>query len=387
MVYLILPFGKTFGWGVCGQQIVKELSRLTPVRYLTQGFDRKQASNDLEFRFFAELLAREDEVRFLETANDRFPVLQGIGGRGFQPQQRRVLSPNLVGYTFFESDVPAAWVETARSYYHVIATGSAWCTSILRDRGLTNVVTVVQGVDPLTFNPSLAEKQYFRDRFVVFSGGKFELRKGQDVVIRAYRVLQDRHRDVLLVHAWFNHWAHSARSMAASPHIRLSTKGGGYEEWINQTLADNGIDVGRTVCITPCDNVVMARVYQQTDVGLFPNRCEGGTNLVLMEYMACGKPAIASFSSGHKDVVSPANAVLIRDLRPTRVNVDRDLEGVYDEPNLDEVVAHLEWAYNHRSELRALGQAAGRHLAGLTWRRTAEQFHALLTGGQPAPRG
>ncbi len=41
---------------------------------------------------------------------------------------------------------------------------------------------------------------------MVFSGGKFELRKGQDVVIRAYRVLQDRHPDVMLVNAWFNPW-------------------------------------------------------------------------------------------------------------------------------------------------------------------------------------
>ena len=41
---------------------------------------------------------------------------------------------------------------------------------------------------------------------MVFSGGKFELRKGQDVVIRAYRVLEDRHPDVMLVNAWFNPW-------------------------------------------------------------------------------------------------------------------------------------------------------------------------------------
>jgi hypothetical protein len=33
--YLILPFGNNFGWGICGQQLVKELSRLAPVRYLT----------------------------------------------------------------------------------------------------------------------------------------------------------------------------------------------------------------------------------------------------------------------------------------------------------------------------------------------------------------
>jgi glycosyltransferase involved in cell wall biosynthesis len=156
---------------------------------------------------------------------------------------------------------------------------------------------------------------------------------------------------------------------------------------MNGTLAANDIDLGRTVGVRSADNQTMARVYQQTDVGLFPNRCEGGTNLVLMEYMACGKPVIASYSSGHKDVVGPANAVLVRDLRPTPVRLSRELTAVYDEPSVDEVIAHLEWAYHHRAELRALGQEAGKHLAGLTWRRTAEQFRQLLERGEPAPGG
>jgi hypothetical protein len=103
----------------------------------------------------------------------------------------------------------------------VIATGSSWCTSALKAKGLTNVVTVLQGVDPLSFNDSFAQKQFLADRFVVFSGGKFEFRKGQDVVLRAYKVLQDRYRDVTLVHAWYTHWEFSVRSMALSPHILL----------------------------------------------------------------------------------------------------------------------------------------------------------------------
>ena len=42
----------------------------------------------------------------------------------------------------------------------------------------------------------------------------------------------------------------------------------------------------------------MPQVYQNTDVGIFPSRCEAGTNLVMMEYMACGKPAIATVGTG-----------------------------------------------------------------------------------------
>ena len=34
-----------------------------------------------------------------------------------------------------------------------------------------------------------------------------------------------------------------------------------------------------------------------------------------MEYMACGKPVIASFASGHTDIVNSQNALLLNELR------------------------------------------------------------------------
>jgi hypothetical protein len=46
----------------------------------------------------------------------------------------------------------------------------------------------------------------------------------------------------------------------------------------------------------------LAREMANTDVGLFPNRCEGGTNLVLMEYAALGRLVIANVLTGHADV-------------------------------------------------------------------------------------
>ena len=60
-----------------------------------------------------------------------------------------------------------------------------------------------------------ARREYFKDRFVIFSGGKFELRKGQDIVIRAVKIMQDRHHDVVLVNSWFNAWQQSIDTMSA----------------------------------------------------------------------------------------------------------------------------------------------------------------------------
>jgi hypothetical protein len=53
---------------------------------------------------------------------------------------------------------------------------------------------------------------------------------------------------------------------------------------------------------------------------------------------------------------------------------------VWDDPQLDELIARLDWAYHHRGELRGIGMEAGKSMAELTWERTARQFHEVLNG-------
>jgi hypothetical protein len=135
------------------------------------------------------------------------------------------------------------------------------------------------------------------------------------------------------------------------------------------------------ITLPPKPNYQMAAIYKNTDLGLFPNRCEGGTNLVLMEYMACGKPVIASFSSGHRDILSDHNSIPIKSLHPFVVR-DQDDRFLYnwEEPNLDEIVSALEWAYWHRDEIKAIGRTAGEDLSKFTWKESARQFYELIDG-------
>jgi glycosyltransferase involved in cell wall biosynthesis len=147
---------------------------------------------------------------------------------------------------------------------------------------------------------------------------------------------------------------------------------------MNKILLDNGIDLDRVITLIPHPNALMARICKNTDIGLFPNRCEGGTNLVLMEYMACGKPVIASYSSGHKDILNAKNSVTIDNMKPINLFKNEIQVAVWDDPDLDETISHLEWAYQNREKLKSIGTQAGNDLSQLTWKRSAEAFFKII---------
>jgi glycosyltransferase involved in cell wall biosynthesis len=383
VIYTVLPTGSFHGWGVCGKYIVKELSRLVEVRLLTEALEFQNIQDEFDFRLLKSVMLADDEARDIRNGTIQHvphPLLQNIVDKTLRPAIPGLYGTRTVGYTFFEENILAPeFIENGRRCYDLVVAGSRWCEEVLRQHGLTNVSTIIQGVDPTIFNATHAQKEYMQDKFVIFSGGKFELRKGQDLVLKAFKVLRDRHPDVVLINSWYNHWAASMQTMCASPHIRFTPQNGEYHALIQRTLVDNGIDPAGVITLPPYPNIMMTRIYRNTDVGLFPNRCEGGTNLVMMEYMACGKPVVASYNTGHKDVLTQANSIMLEDMRQLNISANGQTIAVWEEPLFDEVVERLEWAYHHRDDLRRIGGRAAQDMAALTWSRTARQFlEALL---------
>jgi glycosyltransferase involved in cell wall biosynthesis len=387
MIYLNVALGHAHGWGVCGKNIARQLARLEPVRLLSEPFDASTVGDLLEFHELNALLLTDRARGVLTTAEGAQvadgPLLQGIANEALTPRRPQIRGKPTIGYTFFERNLmQPAWIDNGRRHFDRVVAGSTWCARTLAEHGLSGVSTAIQGIDPEVFSPSCPEdgrRQFLADKFVVFSGGKFELRKGQDLVIRAYKALQDRHWDVMLVNLWFNAWPPVMDTMQASRLIRFTPSRGSYVQVMNGILADNGIAVERVITCPRESNVSLARLYRNTDVGVFPNRCEGGTNLVLMEYMACGRPVIAVDTTGHADIVTPANALIVA----TRGEITvKDSNGVpvarWPEPDLDDLIDKLEWAYQHRGKLRELGRQAGQDLANRTWRKTAETLRGII---------
>src|SRR6185369_10011086 len=302
LYYLGQP-GDGFGWGVANANLIRELGRLC-------------------------------EVECTPRTRTRFdtPIFVPIWNNRDLKADYQWSAPKVIGYLFSEWPLEDNAKRNARAYDLIFA-GSTWNTQRLRDRGIKHVDVLLQGIDQTIFNPQPPSQ---RRGFVVFSGGKYEYRKGQDYVLAAMRQFMDVHTDAVLLASWENQWAQSILSMRSS--------------WLidhDEPMLD--MDQSRVVLLPPVPNSKMAQLYSEAHIGLFPNRCEAGTNLVMSEFMACGRPVIASYAHGHRDVLSEDYPMLLKP-KP----------GCYDaagwfNPEVSDILAHLEWAYANREKLPALG--------------------------------
>jgi glycosyltransferase involved in cell wall biosynthesis len=333
-----MPTGSAHGWGVAGEYLRQEIARLPALDNVT---------------------------------------LHGVRTIAFDPFDPSAWNRINIGYCFFEDTITVLnFTRHAAKTWDFIVAGSSWCEQHLRIGGVRNTATVLQGVDSSIFYPG--PKWSHQDRFVVFSGGKFELRKGQDLVMAAMRTFMERHDDVLFSCAWYNQWPFSLATMELSKLIAYHHREGDCLDILAETLAANGIPLDRVLLHPLLDNQQMRLVYQNSDIGLFPNRGEGGNNLVMCEYMACGRTVIASDMTGHADVITSENALPLTEYRP--YHYQHHAEGVWFEPSVEEILEKLEYAYTHRSELRQKGLKATADMAQLSWTSAAQYFHQIAAG-------
>jgi glycosyltransferase involved in cell wall biosynthesis len=285
-----------------------------------------------------------------------------------------------IAVTFFETAVLSEDALEAAAAYPLIVTGSTWNERVLRAHGLTNVTTVLQGVDPSLFHPA-PRGAFARDRFLVFSGGKLERRKGQDIALLAFRRFAERHPDALLVAAWHSPWPKIARTIDASGLAEPVVFGADGKldatAWAlaNGVRAENFLDAGRT------PNPLMPQLYRQMDVALFPNRCEGGTNLVAMECMACGVPAILSANTGHLDLIGEDNCYVLERqgaVPGEPLAADHPEVKGWGESDVDEAVELLERAYVDRADAGARGERGAATLSRMTWSATARRMKQIV---------
>ena len=112
------------------------------------------------------------------------------------------------------------------------------------------------------------------------------------------------------------------------------------------------------------------------DLALFPNRGEGGTNLVAMECMACGVPVILSVNTGHLDLIKDDNCLSLKDQRSV-TNSEVGTDG-WGESQIDEIVDCLVFAYNNRDYLTKVGERGAEFMRQYSWMQQSSKLGDVI---------
>jgi glycosyltransferase involved in cell wall biosynthesis len=375
-----------FGWGVYGLNLIRHWSGVagTPAYTLSQVHLESLAGMDpLALRSIAQKLVDSDVLRIerMNPAARSKPldgiVLHALGNRfsgSTRPGHGGSIGRATVAIIFFEDTILPDAAAVAREY-DLIVTGSSWCEAVLRSHGVGNVTTVLQGIDPSLFHPGPSAGT-LEGRFAVYSGGKLERRKGQDLLLLAFRAFAARHADAVLVCSWHSPWPVTALTVNENPALvplRLAADG---RIDANAWAVENGVPAEQFIDLGTVPNHLMARVLREMDVAVFPNRCEGGTNLVAMECMACGVPTILANCTGQRDIVATGAPYPLDRLTPaTRVDFGTDGWG---ECDVEEILEMLEYVYTHREKARRRGAAGAVAMQAMSWRNQIGQLHRAL---------
>lgn len=308
-----------------------------------------------------------------------FDVLHALGnGFGAGPPSERFRGRTNIGVIAYEDTLFDAEVRARARSYDKLVVHSTYNRQLLADQGITNVGVALQGIDPSEIAPAPPTGRY-GDRFVVFSGGKLEFRKAQDVVLTAFRIFQQRHPEALLVTAWHNAWPALSQGIAESSLTRIPPEiGADGRLKIKEWALRYGVPEDAFVDLGFVGRGQIAPILAECHAAVFPNRCEGATNLVAMEAMGCGVPVILSANTGHLDLIlpdaaNPDNCWTLTQQTPM-FNPKGNRTG-WMESSVEELVEQLEAIHRDRAEAKA---RADRALAFIRSERTWSAFAAAF---------
>jgi len=372
------------GWGVFGLNLCLELARHGPLPPLILSVPYIASPTPRINRLLGPYLKEQPgilqqiEQSGLQVKLPETLLLHSLGNEFLHsPISDKVQGFANVGFIFFENgNMTYIALQRARRYDKIIA-GSSWNRDFIIDHGFKETAFVSQGVDLERFAPR-PKTGVFGDRFVIFSGGKLELRKAQDTVVTAFKLFHDRHPDTLLVSNWHNAWPDTIANMSASPFYNTVPEVNA-ERVINfaKWTAGAGIPEGAYMDVGAVPNSHLPQILAEVDVALFPNRCEGGTNLVAMETMASGVPCILSANSGHLDIISGDNCYALREQTLSPQSVDPT--GIWHESDIDEILEALEQAYTDREDAKKRADAGVAFMQGLSWKHQTKELIAQLS--------
>ncbi|WP_454688531.1 glycosyltransferase family 4 protein [Achromobacter aloeverae] len=375
-IFLNWQMNNTFGWGILGFNLFSQFVKVPDVRPLMG-----MAIDDLDLvmvdplRRGAILSAMMESNQFLATmkrdsggmARIKGTVIDSLGDdiRGNDVHGQS----NIGRIVYADTRLPDA--RQALSRYDALLCGSEWNAQCLHAATGREVKVILEGVDTSLFCPGTRSGVLDPGKFYIFTGGKIEARKGQDLTLMAFRAFSARHPDAVLVTSWQSPWPQWAAGFKGRLEHGVKLSGNGTVD-VKTWARDNGVDPNKVIDLGHIPNQMMPTVLRDIDVCLQPSRAEPCTSLPVKEAMACGAPVIAAANTGMLDILTSENSIALKHQAPVP---GAGTEG-WGESSIDEIVETLEWVYRNRAEARLLGRRAAQWIVDerRTWQAHADDL-------------
>ncbi|MFP5514613.1 MAG: glycosyltransferase, partial [Alphaproteobacteria bacterium] len=175
--------------------------------------------------------------------------------------------------------------------------------------------------------------------------------------------------------AWQSPWPEVAFTIAESQLVRTPPDiGPDRRLQVVEWAARYGVPPGAVIDLGPLRRADIAAIMADCHAAVFPNRCEGATNLVAMEAMGCGVPVVLSANTGHLDLIGPPGEPRCWPLtKQTPLFHKGDRKG-WKESSVNELVAHLEAIHSDREEAKRRADRALAFIQERTWTHFAKSF-------------
>ena len=278
MINLTAPINN-LGYGIAGYNILKQLHSRDGVALYPIG------TPDI----MPDMSIVEECIRNQKNANTSCPSVRLWHQHDLM---HHVGKGTHVGFPVFELNKFSPEEVSSLSHCDKIFVCSKWAADVIENNTSfkkSNIHVVPLGVDRTIFK----ERPLSRPQTIFFNCGKWEIRKGHDILVECFNKAFNYNVNVEL---WM---------MCDNPFPNVNN-----EEWINKYKSSR---MGDKIRIIPRQKTQkdVYNIMAQTDCGIFPARAEGW-NLELLEMMSCGKHVIATDYSGHTEFCTTDNTHLIK---------------------------------------------------------------------------
>ena len=296
-IVLNWQLGTNFGWGILGLNLFLRFCKDKNLDVMMGGPIKPEhlaGLDQLLLNEFAEKFISANKLwerRFEKEASEKKTInIFSLGNQLFSKDRADLPGKNIkVARSIFENTNLEPYKEKL-SDFDAVLTGSSWNKQLLENLTQKEIKVIHEGVDDTVFLPTPKSGLLPEENFYIFSGGKIEYRKGQDLVLQAFKIFAERHPDARLVVAWRSPWPHLSVGMKGVLEHELKLTNDNFLD-IKRWCSENGIPEWKVIDLPIMSNYSISQIYKEIDVGIQLSRAEACTCLPLMERWPVAFPA------------------------------------------------------------------------------------------------